>query len=138
LEAYSPASRFLLSVDIGDAALAAMDGAARRRQLFAALRALSLRGAQLRPLVLVIEDLHWIDTSSEEYLTFLLDAVAGVPLLLLVTYRLGYTPPFGSRSFSTTLTLHSFSEAETLVMAGQVLGTAQFPVELQTALLGKA
>ena len=88
--------------------------------------------------MLVVEDLHWIDTSSEEFLTFLLDAVAGVPLLLLVTYRIGYTPPFGSRSFYTTLTLHSFSEAETLAMAGHVLGTAQFPAELQTALMAKA
>jgi class 3 adenylate cyclase/tetratricopeptide (TPR) repeat protein len=138
LEAHIPAIRSLLSVDPGDPAFAALEGTARRRHLFAAIRALSLRGAQLRPLVLVIEDLHWIDTSSEEFLTFLLDTVAGVPLLLLVTYRIGYTPLFGSRSFSTTLTLHSFSEAETLVMAGQVLGTAQFPVELQTALMAKA
>src|SRR5215510_13150811 len=138
LEAYIPAIRSLLSVDPGDATLTAMEGAARRRQLFAALRALPIRGAQLRPLVLVVEDLHWIDTSSEEFLTFLLDAVAGVPLLLLVTYRIGYTPPFGSRSFYTTLTLHSFSEAETVAMAGHVLGTAQFPTELQTALMAKA
>src|SRR5438093_5207716 len=138
LEAYIPAIRYLLSVDPSDPAFAALEGAACRRHLFAALRALSLRGARLRPLVLVVEDLHWIDTSSEECLTFLLDAVAGVPLLLLVTYRIGYTPPFGSRSFYTTLTLHSFSEAETLVMAGHVLGTAQFPTELQTALMDKA
>ena len=127
LEAHIPAIRYLLSVDPGDAALAAMEGPARRRHLFAAIRALSVRGARRRPLVLVVEDLHWIDTSSEECLTFMLDAVAGVPLLLLVTYRIGYTPPFGSRSFSTTLTLQSFSEAETLAMAGQALGTAQFP-----------
>jgi tetratricopeptide (TPR) repeat protein len=138
VEAYIPAIRYLLSVDPGDPAFATLDGPARRRHLFAALRALSLRGAQRRPLVLVIEDLHWIDTSSEEFLTFLLDAVAGVPLLLFVTYRIGYTPPFGSRSFATTLTLQSFSEAETLAMAGQVLGTAQFPVELQSALMDKA
>src|SRR5262245_31584568 len=138
LEPHIPAIRYLLSVDPGDPALAAMDGPARRRHLFAALRALSVRGAQLRPLVLVIEDLHWIDTSSEECLNAMLDAVAGVPLLLLVTYRIGYTPPFGSRSFYTTLTLHSFSEAETLAMAGHVLGTAQFPTELQTALMDKA
>ena len=138
LEAYIPAIRSLLSVDPGDAAFAALEGPARRRHLFAALRALSLRGAQLRPLVLAVEDLHWSDTSSEEFLTFLLDVVAGVPLLLLVTYRIGYTPPFGSRSFSTTLTLHSFSETETVAMAGHVLGTVQFPAELQVALTDKA
>jgi class 3 adenylate cyclase/tetratricopeptide (TPR) repeat protein len=138
LEAYISAIRYLLSVDPGDPALAAMEGAARRRHLFAALRALSIRGARLRPLVLVVEDLHWIDTSSEEFLNALLDAVAGVPLLLLLTYRIGYTPPFGSRSFYTTLTLRSFSEAETLAMAGHILGTAQFPTELHTALMEKA
>jgi tetratricopeptide (TPR) repeat protein len=138
LEPHIPAIRYLLSVDPGDPALAAMEGATRRRHLFAALRALSLRGARLRPLVLVVEDLHWIDTSSEEFLTFLLDAVAGVPLLLLLTYRIGYNPPFGSRSFYTTLTLRSFSEAETLAMAGHVLGIAHCPPELQTALMDKA
>ncbi len=90
------------------------------------------------PLVLVVEDLHWIDTSSEEFLTAMLDAVPGVPLLFLVTYRIGYTPPFGSRSFYTTLTLRSFSEAETLAMAGHILGIAQFPAELRTALIAKA
>src|SRR5205823_15119093 len=111
----------LLSVDPGDPAFAALEGTVRRRHLFAALRALSLCGAQRRPLVLVIEDLHWIDTSSEELLTFLLDAAAGVPLFLLVTYRIGYPPPFGSRSFYTTLTLHSRSEAATLPRAGHAL-----------------
>jgi hypothetical protein len=57
----------------------------------------------------------------------LLDAVVGVPLLLLLTYRVGYTLPFGSRSFHTTLTLQSLSEADTLTMASHVLGTACFP-----------
>ena len=138
LEAHLPAIRYLLAVDPGDPAFATMESTARRRHLFAALRALPIRGAQVRPLVLVVEDLHWIDTSSEECLTLLLDAVAGVPLLLLVTYRMGYTPPFGSRSFYTTLTLQNFSATETLAMAGHVLGTAQFPAEIHTALLEKA
>jgi class 3 adenylate cyclase/tetratricopeptide (TPR) repeat protein len=138
LEAHLPAIRYLLAVDPGDPAFTTMESTARRRHLFAALRALPIRGAQVRPLVLVVEDLHWIDTSSEECLTFLLDAVAGVPLLLLVTYRMGYTPPFGSRSFYTTLTLQHFSATETLAMAGHVLGTAQVPAEIHTALLEKA
>ncbi len=86
----------------------------------------------------MIEDLHWIDTSSEEFLNTMLDAVAGMPLLLLVTYRIGYTTPFGSRSFYTTLTLHSFSEAEMLAMVGHVLGIAQCPAEIQTTLMAKA
>jgi class 3 adenylate cyclase/tetratricopeptide (TPR) repeat protein len=138
VETHIPAIRYLLSVDPGDPAFAAMEAVARRRKIFEAVRALTLRGARLRPLVLVVEDLHWIDTSSEELLSSLMDAVAAVPLLLILTYRVEYTPPFGSRSFYTTLTLHSLSEAETAAMASRVLGTAQFPHELHTALMQKA
>ncbi|MBI4245679.1 MAG: tetratricopeptide repeat protein, partial [Candidatus Rokubacteria bacterium] len=138
LEAHIPSIRSLLAVDPGDPGMAAMDASARRKKIFDAVRALSLRGARIRPLVLVFEDLHWIDTSTEEYLGSLMDSVAGVPLLLILTYRVGYTPPFGSRSFYTTITLRSLSEAEALAMAGRVLGTEQFPGELKAALMEKA
>src|SRR5262245_55537465 len=130
LEAHIPYIRYLLSVDPGDPVIATMNPLFRRRQVFAALRALTVRGAGLRPAVLIYEDLHWIDTSSEEYLGSFVDALAGVPLLVIMTYRVGYNPPFGSRSFFSTLNLHSLSEAETLAMAGRVLGTEQFPPEL--------
>ena len=137
LEPAIPAIRYLLSVDPGDETLAAMEPVARRKQLFDAILALSLRGAQLRPLILVYEDLHWIDTSTEALLGTLLDAIAGVPLLLLLTYRVGYTPPFGSRSFHTPLTLQSLGETDTLVLASRMLGTADFPGALKAALLEK-
>jgi tetratricopeptide (TPR) repeat protein len=103
-----------------------------------AARAVAVRGARIRPIVFVFEDLHWIDTSTEEYLATLMDSVASVPIMVLLTYRVGYAPPFGSRSFYTTLTLHSLSEAETMAMAGRVLGTEQFPPELKAALMDKA
>jgi len=138
IDAYIPAIRYLLAVDPGDAALSAMEPAARRKQLVDAVLALSLRGAQLRPLVLVYEDLHWSDTSTEALLGTLRDAIAGVPVLLLLTYRVGYTPPFGSRSFHTTLTLQSLSEADTIAMASRILDTEHFPEELKTVLLEKA
>jgi class 3 adenylate cyclase/tetratricopeptide (TPR) repeat protein len=138
LEAHIPYIRYLLAVDPGDPAIAAMDSLVRRRQAFEALRALTGRGASLRPSVLVYEDLHWIDSSSEEYLGSSVDSVVGLPLLLILTYRIGYTPPFGSRSFFTTLNLHSLSETETSAMAGRVLGTEQFPQELKAALMEKA
>ncbi|MBI3796070.1 MAG: AAA family ATPase [Deltaproteobacteria bacterium] len=138
LEAHIPYIRYLLSVDSGDSAVTAMDPSARRKQVFDALRALSLRGAKLRPLVLVFEDLHWIDSSTEEYLSSFVDSVTGLPLLLILTYRVGYNVPFGSRSFFTTLNLHSLSEADARTMASRVLGTDQFPQELTTALMEKA
>lgn len=89
LEMHIPALRYLLAVDPGDEALSAMEPAARRQRLIDAVLALVLRGAQRRLLVLVYEDLHWIDASTEALLGTLLDIVAGLPLLLLLTYRVG-------------------------------------------------
>jgi hypothetical protein len=64
LEAHIPSIRYLLAVDPGAPEVAAMDASARRKKIFDAALALPVRGASLRPLVLVFEDLHWIDTST--------------------------------------------------------------------------
>ncbi|MFQ5898032.1 MAG: AAA family ATPase [Candidatus Methylomirabilia bacterium] len=138
LEPHIPYIRSLLAVDPGDPEVSAMAAPARRRKMFDACRALALRGAKLKPLVFVFEDLHWVDTSTVEYLSSLMDSAAGAPLMLILTYRVGYTPPFGSRSFHTTLTLHSLSEVESLTMAGHILGSGRFPEELKTALVDRA
>jgi len=138
LEPHTPYIRYLLSVDPGDPAIAAMDALARRRKVFDAVRALTLRGAARHPIVFVFEDLHWVDHSSEEYLTALMDWVVSARIMLLMTYRVGYTPPFGTRSFLTTLTLQNLTERDALVMASRVLGTDRFPEELRAALVAKA
>jgi class 3 adenylate cyclase/tetratricopeptide (TPR) repeat protein len=138
LEAHIPYIRYLLSVDPGDPTVVGLDALVRRRKVFEAVGALSLRGASLRPLILVFEDLHWADPGTEEYLTALMDSVAGVRLILILTYRVGYRPPFGSRSFHTTLTLRTLTAKEAVAMAGRVLGTEHFPDELAVALMDKA
>ena len=138
LEPHIPFIRYLLSVDPGDSAVTVMDAARRRKCIFDAVIAMSLRGATHRPLVFVFEDLHWVDTSTEMYLGGLIDSVAATRILVLATHRLGYSPPFGTRSFDTRITLNPLSEADALAMAGMVLGIEQFPADVTRALLDKA
>jgi class 3 adenylate cyclase/tetratricopeptide (TPR) repeat protein len=138
LEAEIPYVRYLFSADPGDVAVAAMEASARRKRLFDALRALMLRGATLRPMVLVFEDLHWSDTSTQEYLDFAMDSVAGARAMMILTHRIGQTHQFPSRSFHTTLNLHHLSPAQALEMATRVLGATDFPEELKAALEQKA
>src|SRR5262249_62356559 len=76
-----PHIKYLLSVPPGDDAVLAMDAQQRRLKLFEALRAMMLQGGQRRPLVLVVEDLHWIDKTSEEVLLHLADSIPTAPLL---------------------------------------------------------
>jgi class 3 adenylate cyclase/tetratricopeptide (TPR) repeat protein len=138
LEDGIPYVRSLLSVDPGDPAVVAMDALARRRKSFEAVRRMAFRGARVRPLVLVFEDLHWIDSSTEEYLASVMDSLAGMPIMLVLTHRIGYVSPFGARSFHTTLNLQTLSEPEVVSMASGVLGTEALPRELIGALLEKA
>ena len=133
-----PYIRYLLSVDPGDPSVLAMDAVARRTRTFRALRALGLRGAAMRPLVLVFEDMHWADSSTQEYLAFLMDSVAGARLLLILTHRLEYSPRFGSRSFFSTINLRHLSNQQTLEMAARFLSSDRFPEELRSALMEKA
>jgi tetratricopeptide (TPR) repeat protein len=79
-----------------------------------------------------------MDGSSEEYLAATMDSVAGMSLMVVLTYRVGYAPPFGTRSYHTTCTLTPLSEVEALAVAGSVLGSTQLPDEVRAALMEKA
>jgi tetratricopeptide (TPR) repeat protein len=138
LEPEIPYIRYLLSVDPGDPAVLAMEAVARRTRTFRELRALGLRGASIRPIVLVFEGMHWVDSSTQEYLDFLLNSVAGARLMLILTHRLEYTPRFGSKSFQSTINLRHLTNAQTLEMATRFLGSDLFPEELREALMQKA
>ena len=78
-----------------------MSPAQRRGETLEALRRLLVRAAERRPQVLVIEDLHWIDSASEQFLATLVDSVPALRALLVFTYRPGYANPFGERSYVT-------------------------------------
>ena len=90
-----PYLKFLLNVDPGDASVVAMEPKVRQAGIFDALRALLLQESRQQPLVVVVEDLHWIDEMSEEALATVVDVVAAAPILLVATYRPGYAPSLG-------------------------------------------
>ena len=63
-----------------------------RTRTFDVLKQMSLKGSQQRPLIFEIEDLHWIDQTSEDFLSSLVESVVDASILLLITYRPGYRP----------------------------------------------
>jgi tetratricopeptide (TPR) repeat protein len=136
--AIAPYLRALLVGDGGEPALAGLDPALRRTRTFDALRALTLAMVRERPTVLVFEDLHWSDRSTEEYLATLLPALGEAPVLLVATHRADYTPPFGDPRAVTTLRLPSLRGDEALAIAAAVLGTDALPAEVAAALTEKA
>jgi hypothetical protein len=105
----------------GDAGLAAVGPQALRARTFDALRQLLVAEAGRRPLVVLIEDLHWIDQTSEDFLVEFAGELPTVPILLLATYRPGYSPPWTGRSFSTQLALRPLSATASEKIVASVL-----------------
>jgi class 3 adenylate cyclase len=132
-----PYLRYLLSIDPGEP-VATMDPQKRRGELFDALRRLLVRASEVRPQIVVHEDVHWIDTASEESLLFTADSIPTNRILHILTYRPGYRQPFGEHSFHTRIALSTLSAEDSVQMAQAVLGTDSLPEDLRALIVRKA
>jgi class 3 adenylate cyclase/transcriptional regulator with XRE-family HTH domain/tetratricopeptide (TPR) repeat protein len=123
----------------GDAlAPAELSPEALKLRITETLRTWSLRGSHRRPIIFVVEDLHWVDGSSEEYLASLAESLAGAPILLVCTWRPGYRPPWAEHSYVTQLALRRLSADESLKVVRSVLHQERVPDALARAILGRA
>jgi DNA-binding winged helix-turn-helix (wHTH) protein/class 3 adenylate cyclase len=82
----------LLGVDAATVQVAGSSPEALKAHTLATLRQLWLKSSQQHPLILAMEDLHWIDPTSEEFFASLVEGLAGAAILMLCTYRPGYRP----------------------------------------------
>jgi class 3 adenylate cyclase/tetratricopeptide (TPR) repeat protein len=95
----------------------------RRRQTLEALKRLWLREALNQPLILVFEDLHWIDSETQELLNEFLDKIASAHILLLLNYRPEYQSPWGSKTFYTQLRLDALPTEGASELLADLLGS---------------
>jgi tetratricopeptide (TPR) repeat protein len=133
-----PYMRYLLPVDPGDAAVLSMDPQQRRGEIFEALWRLTVRAAEVRPQVVVHEDAHWMDQATEAYLLFTADSIPTSRVLRILTYRTGYSQPFGERSYHTRIALNTLSTAHSVEMTQGILATERLPEELKRLIVWKA
>jgi class 3 adenylate cyclase/tetratricopeptide (TPR) repeat protein len=136
----SPAMPFLLSLlSVQDSSLEkiALSPEGRKERTFETLKRIILKGAQIRPLVMAIEDLHWIDRTSEAVLKYLLESIAGSRILLILTYRPEFIPTWGARSYHNQLLLNRLSNRESLLMAQHILDTKHLETALEEVILEK-
>src|SRR5262249_52294358 len=105
LEPLLPPLLALLDVPAEDASWQALDPAQRRQRTLDAVKRLLLREAHEQPLLLIFEDLHWIDGESQALLDSLVDSLGSVRLLLLVTYRPEYQHGWGRKTYYSQLRL---------------------------------
>jgi class 3 adenylate cyclase len=95
----------LLSIEEQPSPLQQMDAQIRRRRTFEALKKLFVRESLNQPLILIFEDLHWIDSETHGFLDTLSESVASTRLLLLTNYRPEYRHEWGQKTYYTQLRL---------------------------------
>ena len=109
----------------------------KRDQTLQALTRIVLKGAEVQPLILAVEDLHWIDRSSEDVLKDLLEHISGAKVMLIFTYRTEYVHTWGARSFHSQVTLNRLSNREALAMVSHLLASESVAENLQDLILEK-
>jgi transcriptional regulator with AAA-type ATPase domain/tetratricopeptide (TPR) repeat protein len=128
----------LLGVKTDAGRLDALSPEAVQARTFETLRQLTLRASRRQPLALVVENLHWVDRASEEYLASLVEAVPGAPVLLLFTYRPGYRPPWIDKSYATQIALQPLAPRDSLALVRSVVPAETVPDQLAEAILARA
>jgi len=99
-----------------------IDPQTRRRRTQEALKRIVLRESLNQPLIVVFEDLHWVDGETQAWLNLLADSLANARVLLLVNYRPEYRHEWGNRSYYTQLRLDPLGSENAEVLLSALLG----------------
>ncbi|MBI4256359.1 MAG: sigma 54-interacting transcriptional regulator, partial [Candidatus Rokubacteria bacterium] len=128
----------LLGIKEGAERLQALEPDAIKARTFEALRHMWLSRSRQHPLVLVLEDLQWIDTTSDELFASLAEIMAGSAIFLVCTYRSGYRPPWIEKSYATQVALQPLAPDDSLRLLRSVLGTEPVSDTLADRIVSKA
>jgi class 3 adenylate cyclase len=104
--------------------LAQLDGQVKKRRTLEAIKRILLRESLNQPLIVMFEDLHWIDSETQALLNLLTDAIANAHILLMVNYRPEYYHDWGNRSHYAQLRLDPLGSQSAAEMLSNLLGEA--------------
>ena len=115
---------------IGTAAETAADPQRKRAQVLSALLDQLTQLAARGPLLMVFEDVHWSDPTSLELLTLTVERLHALPILLVITFRPDFQPPWAGQPHVTTMTLNRLSRRDRMAMVEHVTGGKALPAAL--------
>jgi class 3 adenylate cyclase/tetratricopeptide (TPR) repeat protein len=122
LEPILPALLALLDVPVEDAHWQALDPAQRQQRTMDAVKHLLLRESKGQPVLVVVEDLHWIDAETQAVLDALVESLPTARLLLLVNYRPGYQHGWGSKTCYSQVRLDALLPESASALLSALLG----------------
>jgi DNA-binding NtrC family response regulator/tetratricopeptide (TPR) repeat protein len=122
LEPTVPAFQALLDVPVEDPAWGRLEPPQRRQRTLEAVKRLLLREAREHPLLVIFEDLHWIDRETQSLLDTLADSLGSARLLLLVSYRPEYQHAWGGKTYYSQLRVDTLPVESAAELLAALLG----------------
>jgi len=122
LEPYLAAFQWLLDVPPEDPSWPQLDPQQRRQRTVEGVKRLLLREAQIEPLVILFEDLHWIDSETQTLLDSLVESIPTARVLLVVNYRPEYSHAWGGKSYYRQVRIDPLAPATADELLGALLG----------------
>jgi class 3 adenylate cyclase/tetratricopeptide (TPR) repeat protein len=127
----------LLDVPVADATWDALDPTQRRQQTLDAVKRLLLRESQVQPLLVLFEDLHWIDAETQALLDGLIESLPTARVLLLVNYRPEYQHAWGRKTCYLQLRIDPLPPESAEALLHALLGEDQLLEPLKRALIAR-
>jgi class 3 adenylate cyclase/tetratricopeptide (TPR) repeat protein len=117
--------------------LAQMDAQVRKRRTLDAIKRILIRESLNQPLIVIFEDLHWIDDETQSLLNLLADSIGTARILLLVNYRPEYSHQWNSKTYYTQLRLDPLGKESADEMLSSLLGDDKDLIPLKRLIIEK-
>ena len=121
----------------GPGALSHLTPEQQKHKTQEALLAWFAEEAERQPILAVWEDLQWMDPSTLELLSLVIDQAPTTPMLTVLTYRPAFEPPWGTRPYLTPITLGTLGPAQVEAIATTVAGGKALPADILTQIVEK-
>jgi tetratricopeptide (TPR) repeat protein len=133
-----PPFQELLSLKVDDEAYSRLEPKEKREKTFEAFRDLLIRSTKDKPLILAVEDLQWIDQTSEQFLDYMIGWLPRTSILLLLLYRPEYVHQWGSKSYYSMIGVGHLSTNSSSELVGAILEGGEVVPELRQLILNRA
>src|SRR3989337_1394814 len=137
LKSTLPALLTLLDVPVDDDAWQGLDPAERRRRTLEAVKRILLRESQVQPLLVVFEDLHWIDSEAQGFLDSLIESLPTARFLLFVNYRPEYPANWGSKTYYSQIRIDPLPPESAREVLSALLGDDHGLLPLKDLLIAR-
>jgi predicted ATPase len=137
-KSHIPPLQELLSLKIDDEKYPQLDHGQKMMRIFEGMRDVLVGASHDKPLVMAVEDLHWIDKTSEEFLGYLIDWIANSRILIILLYRPEYTHQWGSKSYYSKVGVNQLSAKTSAELVQVILEDGAVVPELKELIFGRA